>query len=246
MSESSGTKASGYVRVSTQEQAAQGVSLDAQRERIKAYCLMSGLELVEIIADEGVSGTVALAEREGGRQLTQTIEKRNATVTHVVALKLDRLFRDACDALEQTRTWDKAGITLHLIDMGGQTLSSSGAVGRMMLTMMAAFAELERNLIAERTKSALQHMKRNRTVYNHVPLGFVRYGDRLVENPDEMRVVSQIIELRNQGSSLAKIADILNGSSTPTKHGKRWYASTVSNVLSNSLYQSESSEIEAS
>jgi len=241
----SDNRAIGYVRVSTQEQANHGVSLDAQRERIKAYCLMSGLELVDIVADEGVSGTVALAEREGGRQLTQTIEKRNATVTNVVALKLDRLFRDACDALEQTRTWDKAGITLHLIDMGGQTLSSSGAMGRMMLTMMAAFAELERNLIAERTKAALQHKKRHRAVYNHVPLGFIRQGDRLIENADEMRVVSQIVELRSQGAPLAKIAEELNLSGTPTKQGKRWYASTVSNVLSNSLYQSESLEIEA-
>jgi DNA invertase Pin-like site-specific DNA recombinase len=233
----SDNRAIGYIRVSTQEQAAYGVSLDAQRERIQAYCLMSGLELIEIVSDEGVSGTVTLSDREGGHRLTEAISKRNSTVTNVVSLKLDRLFRDACDALEQTKTWDKAGVTLHLIDLGGQTLCSSGAMGRLFLTIMAAFAELERNLIAERTKAALQHKKSHKTVYNHEPFGFVRQDDRLIENPDELRVVARIIELRSQGTPLARIADALNESNIPTKQGKRWYASTISNVLSNSLYQ---------
>src|SRR5262245_22856200 len=106
-------KAVAYVRVSTQEQASHGVSLDAQRQRIQAYCSMAGLELVELISEEGISGSVPLTDRDGGRRLTELISKRNSTVTHVVALRLDRIFRDACDALDQTKTWDKEGITLH-------------------------------------------------------------------------------------------------------------------------------------
>lgn len=233
------TSALGYIRVSTQEQATQGVSLDAQRERIKAYCLMSGLDLVDVIADEGVSGTVSLADREGGRQLTQTVEKRNSPVTHVVALKLDRLFRDAGNALEQTKAWDKAGITLHLIDMGGTALSSTGAVGRMMLTMMAAFAELERNLIAERTTAAMRHMKRNKAVYSPTPLGFTRNGDALVSNLNEMNTVTRIQTLRTDGATLGKIADTLNSEQVPTKQGGSWFPSTVSYILKNDLYKSK-------
>ena len=67
---------------------------------------------------------------------------------HVVAMKLDRLFRDAADALNQTKAWDKAGSPLHLVDMGGQTLKRFGH-GAVFPAMMAGFAELERNLIAE-------------------------------------------------------------------------------------------------
>ena len=72
-------------------------------------------------------------------------------VGHIVALKLDRLFRDAADALHQSRAWDKAEIALHLVDMGGQSLNTASAMGRFFLNMMAGVAELERNLIAERT-----------------------------------------------------------------------------------------------
>jgi DNA invertase Pin-like site-specific DNA recombinase len=229
-------KAVAYVRVSTQEQASHGVSLDAQRERIQAYCQMVGLELVELISEEGISGSVPLTDRDGGRRLTELISKRKSPVTHVVALKLDRLFRDAGDALEQSKHWDKEGVTLHLIDMGGQTLSSSGAVGRMFLTMLAAFAELERNLIAERTASAMQHKKRNRAVYNHTPLGFSRQGGMLIEEPTEMETIARIHDMRREGATLAGIAASLNESKIPTKLGGRWYASTIRQILTNDLY----------
>lgn len=230
-------KAVGYVRVSTLEQASQGVSLDVQRDRIQAYCQMAGLELVDIMADEGVSGSVPLTDRDGGHRLSELISRRRtSTITHVVALKLDRCFRDACDALEQTRTWDKDGITLHLIDMGGQTLSSSGAVGRMFLTMLAAFAELERNLIAERTQAAMAHKKRNRAVYNHTPLGFKRQGGILVEDPAEMGTIARIRNMRQEGTTLAGIAKVLNDTNTPTKLGGNWHPSTIRQILTNDLY----------
>jgi DNA invertase Pin-like site-specific DNA recombinase len=232
-------KAVGYARVSTQEQASHGVSLEAQRDRIHAYGQMAGLELVDIISDQGISGSVPLMEREGGHRLSGLISKRNSMVTHVVALKLDRCFRDACDALEQTRMWDKEGITLHLIDMGGQTLSSSGAVGRMFLTMLAAFAELERNLIAERTASAMQHKKRNRAVYNHTPLGFTRQAGLLIEDPAEMETIARIRDMLREGTTLARIATILNETNTPTKRGGNWYASTVRQILNNDIYAQE-------
>ena len=98
-------------------------------------------------------------------------------------MKLDRLFRDAEDCLRQTREWDKAGIVLHLLNLGGQAVSTSSAMGRMMLTMVSAFAELERNLIAERTTTALAHKKKQHQVYAPTPYGYQRDGDLLV--PDE-------------------------------------------------------------
>ena len=99
----------GYIRVSTSDQVDNGVSLEAQRERIGAYALAQGLKLVEIVADEGVSGAKPLAERAAGARLVEvvdrpTVRRRAPAVRHVIALKLDRLFRDAVDALETTRT----------------------------------------------------------------------------------------------------------------------------------------------
>ena len=158
-------------------------------------------------------------------------------IGHVVCLKLDRLFRDAEDALRQTKAWDKAGIALHLVDMGGQSLSTGSAMGRMFLTLMAGCAELERNLVAERTASVLAHKKQQGRVYNHTPYGFERVGDRLVVAVDEMAMVHLMQERREDGWSFAMIADAFNGDRVRGKNGGKWYGRTVKNILENSLYR---------
>jgi DNA invertase Pin-like site-specific DNA recombinase len=157
-------------------------------------------------------------------------------IGHVVALKLDRLFRDAEDALRQTKAWDKAGVCLHLVDLGGTSLSTGSAMGRMFLTMMAGCAELERNLGAERTASVLAHKKQQKHVYNHAPFGFGRVGDRLVPLVDEMAVVHLIRQRREDNWSLRMIADALNADRVPAKKGGLWYARTLKNILENNIY----------
>lgn len=228
-------KAIAYIRVSTIEQASEGVSLAAQEERIKAYCTIQGLELVKVIRDEGVSASKPLAERQGGQELLKATGKGN--IRHIVAVKLDRLFRDAEDALHQTKAWDAKNIALHLVDMGGQSVNTATAMGRYFLTMMAAFAELERNLIAERTATALAHKKANKEVYSPTPLGYNREGNALVENEQELQAVRFIREQRKAGLSLREIASRLNEAGIPTKKGGKWYASTVKYILENNLYR---------
>jgi DNA invertase Pin-like site-specific DNA recombinase len=228
-------KALAYVRVSTTDQAREGVSLDAQEERVRAYCEMSGLNLVNIVREDGISAAKALASRPGGQAIVAAVAGRR--VRHVVALKLDRLFRDAVDALNQTRTWDRAGIALHLVDMGGQTLNTATAMGRMFLTMTAAFAELERNLISERTQAALLYKKSKRQVYGAVPYGYSRYGDALKVLEMEFDMVGKIQDWHARGWPLRKIAETLNRRRVRTKHGRRWHASTLRYILRNSLYR---------
>jgi len=222
-------KAIGYLRVSTEEQATTGVSLAAQEERIRAYCAAAGLELAGIIREEGVSGSRPLALRPAGGELVRALAKGDAS--QVIALKLDRLFRDAADALEQTRAWDRKGIALHLLDLGGQTINTASPMGRMFLTMMAGFAELERNLTAERTAAALAHKKAHGEAYSPTPYGFDREGSRLIENPQEQATLARIHGLRVAGDSLRAIARLLNTEGTAAKRGGQWYASTVAKVL---------------
>jgi len=227
-------KAVCYIRVSTEEQVRGGVSLEAQEERLISYCKMAGLEVVEVIREEGVSAGKPLAARPGGERLLQLVASKK--VRHVVALKLDRLFRDAEDALRQTRAWDKAGVALHLVDMGGQTLNTATAMGRFFLNMMAAFAELERNLIAERTATALVHKKAHRQAYSPTPYGFDRVEKELLENSQEQEIIAQIFTWRQSGWSLRKIAAELNHRGVPTKRGGKWYAATIRYLLKNNLY----------
>ncbi len=228
-------QAVGYIRVSTLDQSKNGVSLEAQEERLRAYCTAAGLDLVTLVREDGVSASIPLADRPQGAVLLSALK---AGVMHVVALKLDRVFRDAEDALRQTRAWDRAGVALHLVDMGGQSINTASAMGRMMLTMMAAFAELERNLIAERTACALQHKKTHRQVFNHEPFGYIRNGSALVASVEEQAVISRIHALRSAGETLGGIADALNVEGVPTKRaGGKWYAKTVSNVLNSDMHE---------
>ena len=232
-----------YLRVSTLEQL-KGVSLEAQEERLRAYCQMHGLEVQpgDVIREEGVSASVPLHKRPGGARLLQRVSEG---VSNLVALKLDRVFRDAEDALRQTRAWDKAGVTLHLIDMGGASLNTASAMGRMLLTTMAGFAELERNLVSERTALSLAHKGQHRQVFNHAPFGFEVVGTALVENPAEIAIVNLIRERREDGWTLGMIADALNEDHVPTKLHGRWYARTMKNILDSDIYFQVSVESEA-
>jgi DNA invertase Pin-like site-specific DNA recombinase len=192
---------------------------------------VAGLDLVGLVREEGVSGSHPLHTRPGGAELLTRLQAE--TIKHVVALKLDRLFRDAVDALQQTRRWDESGVALHLVDMGGQAMNTASAMGRMMLTMMAAFAELERNLISERTEAALAHKRQHHEAYSPTPYGFDREedSDQLHDNPREAETIRRMKEMRAGGMSYGAMARTLNEEGIPTEKGKRWWPSTVRQIL---------------
>ncbi len=226
-------RAIGYLRVSTEQQQTEGVSLAAQEERIRAYAVASGFELVAILRDEAVSGSIPLALRPAGGELVRMLAKGSAAV--VIGWNLDRMFRSTIDALEQTAAWDRKRIALHLIDEGGRAVDCSSSDGRFLLTLKAALAERERKRVGERTRFALAHLKANGFAYAPTPFGFDREGDRLVENPQEQATLARIRSLRASGESLRSIAAELNAACCSPKRGGIWYASTVAKVIARSL-----------
>jgi site-specific DNA recombinase len=125
---------------------------------------------------------------------------------------------------------------LHLVDMGGQSMNTASAMGRMLLTMMAGFAELERNLIAERTTVAMQHLKARKQAYSPTPYGYDRSGDQLIPNSGEQAVIAEITRMRGEGETLLDIVDHLTARSIPTKRGGNWTATTVRRILVNELH----------
>ncbi|HLJ58980.1 MAG TPA: recombinase family protein [bacterium] len=223
-------RAIGYVRVSTADQTNDGISLDVQTARIEAYAAMMNLELVVIIREEGVSASIPLKDRPGGKQVLAALWEQD--VRHVVALKLDRLFRDAADCLTQTKEWDTAGIALHLVDMGGMTLNTASAMGRMFLTISAAFAELERNLISERTSQALQHKKSRGEPVGRPPFGFKMVDHRLVPIPEELAIIAEVKRQRAEGRTLWQIANYLREQNVPTRQNGAWRHNSVRQLLS--------------
>lgn len=221
-------RALGYIRVSTAEQAMDGIGLAAQRSRITSWCEATGAELVEVIEDAGVSGTRALIERPNGARIASLLLARNPDVDTVVIARLDRLGRDAAETLSYLRQFAKGSLGLvsvaDRIDLGTPQ-------GRAMAQMSAVFAELERALIAQRTADALGELRSRGQVYGATPYGYCRDGQRLLPDEAEQRVLARIRRLRGRGFSYDRIARSLNGSGVRAKRGGMWSSMSVRSVL---------------
>jgi site-specific DNA recombinase len=217
----------GYARVSTGKQA---ISLEAQVEKIRAMAVVQGGELVDIIIDAGESAKNL--NRPGMAHLQALVD--NGSVNAVIIAKLDRLTRSVKDLADLLQRFQRRGVALVSV---AESLDTGSAAGRLVLNIMTAVSQWEREAIGERTQVALLHKKAHRRVYNHVPYGFVRDGDSLVPLAQEQAIVGRIQALRANGSPLRRIAEALNGEGVPTKQGGRWFPQTVKDILRNSLHQ---------
>jgi site-specific DNA recombinase len=223
----------GYVRVSTKEQKKEGLSAAAQAKAIREYAAFRGLHLVDVVEDLGVSAHKPLARRPSGQALLQRVER--GEVAAVVALKLDRLFRNAVDCLAVVERWDQAEIAVHLVNQGGASVDSRSATGRFLLTIMAGVAEMERNMVAERTQEVLDYKAERGERIGTIPYGFRTWidGKKLEEEPQEQRVIAFMRELRGKGESYSGIARRLNDEGVPGR-GARWHTSTIVRILTRS------------
>lgn len=222
----------GYTRCSTHEQADSGLGLQSQAERIRAYCTLRELDLIDIVTDAGVSGGKPLATREGGRKLLKIVQARKSGA--IVMLKLDRMFRNAADCLSTVEMWERRGIALHVIDLGGNAIDTTSAAGRFMLVVLAGAAEMERNLTRERTRAALAVHKANGKRVGTVPYGFDLGADdtTLIPNAAEQQTIRGINAARREGKTLKAIADELTERGVLTKQGKSsWAHQTVASIL---------------
>jgi len=197
-------KAVGYVRVSTEEQVKGGVSLDLQKAKIRAYCGLEDMELVEIISDEGISGC-SIKIRPGVQQVLQMVREKQ--VNAVIIYKLDRLARNTVEALEIARLMDRKGIALHSIT---EKLDTKSALGRFFFTLMASLAEMERGIISERIQAAMERKREKGEACNNNP----RYGYRIADGvvfPDmeEQRIIQRIRTLHCEGQTVHGIVAIL-------------------------------------
>lgn len=219
-------KAIGYVRVSSDEQAREGLSIEAQTKKIQAYCDFKDLELVTIIKDEAVSGFKALEKRPGGRQLLDTIANNQAQ--NIIAVKLDRLFRNTADAIAKSNDFQSKGIDLHLLDLD---IDTSTATGKIFFTIIAGLAQFERDITGERTKAVLDMKRKEGKVWNHTPYGFNRNGDYLRTNDKETKAIKEIVKLHNNGFTLREIANELELQGIQPKKSNSWHAKVIADIL---------------
>lgn len=221
----------GYVRVSTNEQASEGVSIEAQKKSIQKFCELEDLELVKVYVDPGVSASKPLFERPGGAEMRAYLVQTPGT--RVVALKLDRLFRSARDCLHTVEVL-QGDLEADLATVRDR-IDTTSAMGRFFLTLLAALAEMELGIIRERTQYAMDHLKAEGKRAGEIPYGYrVWAGDgaTLEEDPKEQAIIERILALRASGLSLRNVADALNGQGIlPRKKGARWSKDTVHRIL---------------
>lgn len=200
----------GYIRVSTGEQAASGLGLDAQAERIRS-ALDAGDELVEILRDEGESGKDL--NRPGITTALQMIATGEAD--GLVVAKLDRVSRSTIDCAMLLEWFDRAGhgIAFRALDLG---IDTSTSAGRLVASVMAAVAEWERSVISERTRDGLAARRAQ---------GGAISQPATVDDP---ALAARILTMRADGATLQAIADTLNREGVPTlRGGSEWRPSSV-------------------
>jgi len=220
----------GYVRVSTKRQKNEGVGLETQKRKIRAWAEMNDYTLIGIEEDPGLSGS-RMDNREGLQKAIKiACDKKAALITY----SLSRLSRSLQDTLVIADRLEKAGADLVSLS---EKLDTTSASGKMVFRILSVLNEFEREVLSERTASALQFKKSTGKVYSHTPYGYNRVGDNLVENETEQSVIAQIKEMRRSGESYRQIAKTLNSKGIPTKNNKQWHASTVRGILNNTLHE---------
>lgn len=202
----------GYVRCSTRDQAAEGNSLDVQRRKIAEAAESRGWTITHWVEDAGRSGKTM--DRPGVKNALDLLEQKRAD--GLVVAKLDRLGRSVAGLSGVLAHATKHGWSLVALDMDIDTTTHTG---RMVLHVLAALAEWERDRAAERTSEGMAYA---RDAYGHVP-------GRPRGTPEEL--ASRIVRERMRGETLAAIARGLNSDGYFTTRGKDWRPGTVRMVL---------------
>jgi putative DNA-invertase from lambdoid prophage Rac len=218
-----------YVRVSTERQAEDGESLGAQQRKIEGYAQSLDLAIDRVIVERGVSGSKPLVERPEGSKLLAMLEGGDV----VIAAKLDRMFRSALDALAVLSDLRDRGVSLYLMDLGGDV--TGNGVAKLVFTILSAVAEAERDRIRERIVDVKRDQRaRGRYLGGKVPFGskvVTRAEDGkkvqyLVDDPDQQAAIATIHELRAAGASLRRIS-----TEVQRRHGIRLSHEGVARVV---------------
>lgn len=218
-----------YLRVSTSEQAESGFGLADQRTKCYAMAAVKGWEVVSEFVDEGISGTKDATGRPGLAGMLQAV--CNGDLNGVIVASLDRLGRSTHVVLD---------IVEHLTECKAEIVSckenidTSTPMGRFVLTVFAALAQLDRENIVQRTTDGRNERgKVDGDRGGRLPMGYIRTanGPEIVEA--EAEIVRDIFSQRAADATLTTIADNLNSRGISTRRGGNWHASSVSDVLGN-------------
>lgn len=220
------TRAIGYLRVSTDEQATEGVSLDAQRAKIAAYCSLYEIDLVGVEVDAGASAKSL--DRPGLQRALGALRRGDATA--IVVVKLDRLTRSVRDLGELLEVFSDERLALLSV---AEQVDTRSAAGRLVLRLLTSVAEWEREAIGERTSAAMRHL----AAQGRYTGGAARYGytvgdgGALVEDAGEQAVIARARALRAAGMSIRAIGCALDEGGARNRAGRHFGVNAIASML---------------
>lgn len=218
-------KAIGYVRVSTEGQAVDGVSMAAQESKIRAWAELNNAESVTIYTDAGLSG-----KRADNRPALQAALSNIGKGDALIVYSLSRLARSTKDTIAMSEMLTKRDADLVSLS---EKIDTTTAAGKMVFRMLAVLSEFERDQISERTCLALAHKRaQGEKTGGDVPYGFRLEDGYLVEDAQEQKALSLIRQLRSAGATLREIAARLEADGFTTKRGgMRWHPQSVKQII---------------
>src|SRR5579872_5824926 len=220
----------GYCRVSTDKQSEKGVSLDSQTDKIRAMAVVHGATLIEVVQDGGESAKTL--NRPGIQRVLGMVQRKQ--VQAVIIAKLDRLTRSVKDLCELLEVFERKGVALISV---AESLDTSSAAGRLVINIMGAVSQWEREAIGERTREALRHKRGQGERVGNIAFGYrlAADGKHVEPEPGEQAAVDEIRRLRSSGVSMRKIAAALNGRALTTRRGTAWRLEHVARICAHGL-----------
>lgn len=229
-----------YARVSTEEQAEHGYSIDAQLDNLRQYCKLYNKEVVGEYVDRGVSGK-EMTKRHELQKLLRDAE--GGMFDEVIVWKFNRMSRKTKDLLEIVERLDKNNVYFRSFS---ESFDTSTPMGKFALQMMGAVGELERNTIVDNVKMGMKQRARMGYHNGGACLGYktveVPGGDRknkkttLVIVPEEAVIIRKIFELYAAGKGFRAIANQLNREGHRTKKGNTFGTDSIREIITNPVY----------
>lgn len=214
-----------YLRVSTDEQVQQGNSMFEQKERLAAYCKSNGWPVPTFYEDDGYSAKDM--RRPALTRLLEDVKKGKFDL--VITTKLDRLSRKLSDILHIVESLSNHNCNY---TSTSQAFDTSTPQGKLMLQMLGAFAELEREMISERVRDNMKSIARNSKKAITVPCyGYDVIDGQFVINEEEAKNVRMMADMMLSGKGTRFIAKKLNDIGAKSKTGKHWSETTVRQLL---------------
>jgi len=218
-----------YTRVSTEDQAKEGFSLDAQLDKLRSYCKARDWEIGAEYIDDGYSGRNI--KRPAYKRLMNEFDRWDT----LLVIKMDRIHRNSKNfmlMMEELKKNKKEFVSMT------ESLDTSTAMGRFVMDIIQRIAQLESEQIGERVYDGMEQKARTNggILGFNIPYGYDYSEGELLINKEESKNVKKIFDMYLNGLSMKKIAEKLNSENIPTKLNKNWGSQTISLILKNPIY----------